>query len=54
MLAFSIPGLVTIPLIRVRMYSEFLLILLAAVGLLEIVHGLVRRPPLVTREFGPG
>jgi hypothetical protein len=33
MLALSLPGLVTIPLIRVRMYAEFLLIALAASGL---------------------
>ena len=30
MMAFCLPGLVTIPLIRVRMYTEFLLLVLAA------------------------
>jgi len=33
MIAFCLPGLVTIPLIRVRMYTEFLLLILAAAGI---------------------
>jgi hypothetical protein len=43
MVAFSIPGLVTIPLIRVRMYSEFLLVMLATVGFWDsVIAGLSR------------
>jgi hypothetical protein len=38
LLAASLPGLVSIPLVRVRMYTEFLLLILASVGM-------VREPP---------
>ena len=39
MMAFCLPGLVTIPLIRVRMYTEFLLLILAAAGVNQILRG---------------
>ena len=39
MLALCLPGLVTIPIIRVRMYTEFLLMVLGGVGLDRLFPG---------------
>jgi hypothetical protein len=39
MLSAALPGIVTTPLIRVRMYTEFLLLILAALG----IEGMIRR-----------
>lgn len=47
--AGSLPGLMTIPIIRIRMYSEFLLILLAAAGISAMVAR-IRGPNAELRE----